>query len=139
MKLLDIYTPGVGNRWVLYQVLKERLPHQSISHKEMPTWEQHLAFVASRPYLHWYEVQADHPAGGGLTSVGTIYLTKQREIGIGILTEYRGLGFAREAIHMLLEMHPGRALANINPGNEASIKLFAGLGFKHIQDTYELA
>jgi len=70
--------------------------------------------------------------------VGSIYLTRQREIGIGIFKDRRKKGYAMESIKMLMNKHPGRFLANINPENDPSIKLFEGIGFKHIQNTYEL-
>ena len=123
MNLLDVYETPLGQD-VLWQLLVEREPHQSISHKGLPTWENHLAFVRSRPYEAWYLIES----GAGRT-VGAVYLTRQREIGVGILKAHRGLGFAEQAIAELMHMHPGRFLANINPANFASINLFKKLGF----------
>ncbi len=43
------------------------------------------------------------------------------------------------AVLELIRLHgPRRYLANINPRNDASIAMFQGLGFTHIQNTYEL-
>jgi RimJ/RimL family protein N-acetyltransferase len=130
MKLVDIYTNR--HHWdVPFHLLSQRLASQSISHREMPEWEEHRAFVISKPYPYWYLIVAR------LRPVGCIYLTEKREIGIGILRFYQGKGYAKLAIYELMQMHPGRFLANINPANEASIKLFEAFGFKHIQNTYQ--
>ena len=117
-----------------YRLLLEREPEQNISHKEMPTWEAHCSFVRSRPYLAWYwfESADGQPAG-------CVYLSKQREIGVGVLKAHRGQGLAKEAITELMRLHPGRFLANINPHNSQSARLFHSMGFKLLQVTYEHA
>jgi RimJ/RimL family protein N-acetyltransferase len=116
----------------LYGLLAERTPEQSISHKEMPTYEQHRAFVKSEPYAAWYLVLSTV----GEPVVGAAYLSKQNEIGIAIFEKHRGKGYAKEAIEELMKLHDGPFLANINPNNWASRCLFDRLGFKFIQVTY---
>jgi RimJ/RimL family protein N-acetyltransferase len=130
VKLVDVYSEPEATD-VLWMLLAEREPNQNISHRRMPTPEEHIAFIASRPYPHWYLIDVGDWAGA-------IYLTKEREIGIGILKRHRGHGYAGNAIQMLRDKHPGKFLANINPKNDVSIKLFTGFGFKHKQNTYEL-
>jgi RimJ/RimL family protein N-acetyltransferase len=115
---------------LLYQLLMERAPHQSISHTKMPTLKDHKEFFDSKPYQCWYLVYAEGQA------VGACYLSKQREIGIGILMEYRGRGYGKAAVQELMRKWPGRFLANINPANEPSIRMFTGMGFNHLQNTY---
>ncbi len=117
----------------LYKLLGEREPHECISHKRMPTLEQHTKFVESMPYQEWYLItDSSVPVGG-------IYLTNDNEIGVGILRDYRNRGFAREAVLKLQQMHVGeRLLANVAPGNEASHAMFRDLGFRCIQHTYAL-
>jgi len=124
VKLHDITdTPGMW--WLPYELLKERTPGQNISHKAMPEWDDHFRFMSSRPYAAWYWFDNE----GEGTPAGCVYLTHQREIGVGVLKCQRGQGLAREAITELMRLHPGRFLANINPANEASIALFRSLGF----------
>jgi RimJ/RimL family protein N-acetyltransferase len=108
---------------LLFELLKERRPEQSISHKGMPTWEEHVAFVRSRPYEHWYLIEADGYFRGA------VYLTRQREVGVAIFEGCRGQHYAEDAVAELMRLHPGRFLANINPANEASIALFRKLSF----------
>lgn len=123
MKLLDLYTLP-DDRWeVPLALLREREPHENISHRTMPTWEQHCAYIRGRPHLAWYLIEDDgHDAG-------CVYLSRQREIGVGVLKAYRGQGLAKAAVRELMRLHPGRFLANINPHNAASIEMFLRLGF----------
>jgi len=116
---------------ILYRLLEERTPEQSISHKKMPTMAEHKAFIASDPYLTWCFIKGED----GI--VGSIYLTRQREIGISIFKGFRGYGYGKRAVKILMMRFPGKLLANINPFNLASIGFFQSLDFKHIQNTYE--
>lgn len=129
MKLYDMYDrtemwDGGGALALAYLLLSEREPHENISHKAMPSWQYHLWFVTMRPYPHWYWFRS---ASGA--PAGCVYLTNQREIGIGVLKEFRGQGLAGAAIAEMQIRHPGRFLANINPANASSIALFRKLGF----------
>lgn len=135
MKLRNVYeTPGAVD--VLWQLMCERTPNQNISHRRMPSWAEHVEFVMRKPYVAWYLFDAED----GRTA-GAVYITHQREIGIGVLLAHRGQGLARAAITELMDRHPGRHfLANINPANEPSIALFRSLGFGGpIQITMEKA
>ena len=126
MQLVSAYSyDGITH---LYELLKERTSDQSISHKEMPTMDEHIKFVESLPYPHWYLIIDEDV-------VGAIYLTDEREIGIAVFKKHRGNGYATEAIDELKKLHPGNFLANINPLNEPSMNLFMKTGFKHIQNT----
>ena len=131
MRLIDVYTEPAAP-FVLYDLLKERTPEQSISHKRMPDLDEHCRFFESRPYVAWYLIEDN----GRL--VGSAYITKRREVGIFIFKDQHRKGYATLALAELRAKHPGNLLANINPMNAASIALFEGLGFKHIQNTYEL-
>jgi GNAT superfamily N-acetyltransferase len=117
---------------ILYDLLSERERSESISHKSMPPIGKHREFIASNPYLAWYLIEVE----GDI--VGATYITRQRELGIGVLKPHRGHGYGKEALRIIMHKHPGRFLANINPANEKSIKLFGKLGFGLIQHTYEL-
>lgn len=118
----------------LYALLNERTPEQSISHKRMPTWEEHCRFVSSKPYLAWYIISnvIDY------RYVGSIYLSARREVGVSISVAQRRKGYARVAVALLRDLHPGPILANVNPANEPSRNLWESLGGKLIQVTYEL-
>ena len=78
--------------------------------------------------------------------MGTVYLTIANEIGINVIAEHRGKGYGKEMLGRLLAEHDplpavsgmrqGRFVANINPNNAVSIKLFTGAGARLIQQTY---
>jgi len=129
MKLVDVYDDTVTHAVLLWQLLSERQPEQSIAHRGMPTVRQHAAFIRSQPYRCWYVIED----GGNL--VGACYVTKHDEIGVGILNEFKRHGYGKAAVRELMQRHPGRLLANINPANAPSLSLFRSLGFAHIQQT----
>ena len=118
---------------MLYDLLDERTPEQSISHKAMPDWEDHCEFVESRPYKHWYMIECDENG-----TVGTTYLTNQNEIGISIFNQFKGNGYGVRAVTLLMETHKGPFLANVSPLNKPSRNLFEKLGGQIIQVTYKL-
>lgn len=115
---------------ILYALLAERTPEESISHVEMPTLDKHRKFVKSNPYQFWALIQINH------IYVGCVYISKQRELGISIFKEHRGKGYATKAIKMAMDKFPGRFLANVNPKNQKSADLFKKLGFHLVQHTY---
>ena len=117
----------------LYNLLKERDSKANISHKKMPSFEQHEKFVDSKPYSKWYVIVESEE------SVGSIYLTKNDEIGIFLKKNTQGKKIGEKALKLLMEKNSNsRYLANVNPKNEKSIRFFKNNGFKLIQQTYEL-
>ncbi|NDF29934.1 MAG: N-acetyltransferase [Nitrososphaeria archaeon] len=116
----------------LYLLLKERDPRANISHRIMPTYAEHVKFVKSKPYKAWYVVYF------GSKKAGSVYLSKQNEIGIFLLKKYYGNDIGQQALHLLMQKNPEkRYLANVNPKNSKSIKFFKKNKFKLIQYTYE--
>ena len=117
---------------ILYALLQERPEEANISHKAMPTHWQHSLFVRGIPYLAWYLVRADDVA------VGSVYLTRAREVGIFIFKAHQGKGYGRAAINELRRLHPGRILANVAPANSRSLAFFNRMGARLIQHTFQL-
>ena len=117
----------------LYDHLKERDPKANISHKKMPTYNEHAKFVLSKPYSKWYVIKLRNE------KIGTSYLTKQNEIGIFIKKNMQDRGIGQSALIQLMKKNSrSRYLANVSPKNKKSIKFFKKNGFKLIQYTYEL-
>lgn len=112
----------------LFELLKEKTPEQNISFV-MPTWEEHVAFndkhLDAEEYIIWEDGER----------AGRVYLTSRDEIGIHVSQKFRGRGLASQAIGHFLKDKP--ILANINPLNTPSIKLFEKKGFKLLQHTYK--
>lgn len=130
MKLVSVYKLDDPFN-LLYNLLKERESFHNISHKEMPTWEDHVKFVLSRPYRVWYAIE-------DVDLVGSCYLSKKREIGVFVLKEFQGKGYGTFAVKDMMRRWPGRLLANINPENKVSQAFFQKMGFGGpIQYTYE--
>jgi RimJ/RimL family protein N-acetyltransferase len=141
MRLVDFYehTQDQGRKAkpeavkLAWDLLLERPTIANISHRKMPTLEQHQAFIDSEPYLGWFMLQL--PDG---RNVGTIYITRNCEIGLFILKEFQRKGYGSEALHLLRSKYPNmRMLANVAPGNKGSQEFFERHGFKLIQYTYE--
>ena len=122
----------------LYELLEERKPTQNISHKKMPSFEGHMEFVHSHPYLAWYYIICEYE--GHPHKVGSIYLTHNNEIGLFVFKRYTKHGFASLALMNLMENWPGakKLLANVNPKNGPSIEFFKKHGFKPLQAIYVL-
>ena len=116
----------------LYNLLKERNPNMNISHKKMPTYSEHIKFVRSKPYTKWNIIEY------GKQKSGSIYLSKNNEIGIFLKKRFQGKNIAQESLKLFMKTNPRkRYLANVNPKNIISQKFFKKNGFKLIQYTYE--
>ena len=112
----------------------ERNPRENISHKKMPTYNEHLSFVSAKPYSKWYVILYR------VNKVGSIYLTSQNEIGIFIKKSFQNKQIGNIALRKLIQKNPKkRYLANVNPKNKKSIRFFKNSGFKLIQYTFELS
>lgn len=113
----------------LYGLLAEREPYQNISHKEMPTFENHVKFVKSKPYKEWFVIYDTEQK----KRVGSVYLSKENEIGVFISKNQRKRGFARKAVLQTMEYfyHVKHIKANIAPTNSPSICFFVNMGFKY--------
>lgn len=137
----DVYLNEADYARQLYDLLVERPTLAAISY-QAPTWDEHRAFVRSRPYRYWFLLRADSLIAGAL------YATPRNELGIQIFKEYQRRGYAARAILKFVNeykplapipsVRSGRWLANIAPKNEASRALFEILGFSKIQETYAL-
>lgn len=116
---------------MLYDLLGEREEAVNISHRGMPSFVEHICFVASCPYQAWYFICDPDP-------VGACYLSKDDEIGVFVFKAHQGQGYGRKAIELLIEQHgPRRYLANVNPENTPSRALFERMDFKLLQCTFE--
>ena len=117
----------------LYEFLCERKPIESISHNKIPSYDEHVKFVKSKPYSKWYVINFNNK------KVGTIYLSKQDEIGIFLKKDFQNRGIGKNALNLLIKKNPRRKyFANVNPRNVKSKRFFEEFGFKLIQNTYEL-
>ena len=117
----------------LFELLKDRDPRANISHKKMPSYNEHLKFIKSKPYTKWYIILKSKDR------IGSIYLSKNDEIGIFLSKKYQGKNIGNDALKELIRKNPReRYLANVNPKNKKSSIFFKNNNFKLIQHTYEM-
>ena len=115
----------------LFDLLKQREGIVNISHKSLPTWEEHVEFIKNNTYQSWDIIWVDN------VRIGNIYLTDRDEIGIFLDKEFQSNGYGGIAINEFMKKNgKKRYLANINPTNYKSIQFFGKHGFIHIQNTY---
>ncbi len=116
----------------LFDLLKERDSRANISHKKMPAYTEHIKFIKSKPYSKWYIIFKSKQ------KIGSIYLSKNDEIGIFVSKKFQGKNIGNYALSELIKKNPRkRFLANVNPKNKKSISFFKKNGFKLIQYTFE--
>jgi RimJ/RimL family protein N-acetyltransferase len=116
----------------LYNLLSERKPYQNISHKKMHTWKEHVAFLDSKPYKAWYIIYKDQDFAG------SIYLSKNNEIGLFLRESFKNQGIGKKALKTLLKTHKNEKTfyANIAPFNSASLAFFTNMGFQMHKTLY---
>jgi RimJ/RimL family protein N-acetyltransferase len=122
----------------LFDLLKERDSRANISHKKMPTFTSHVKFIESKPYKKWYIIYIKENIDENKKKIGSIYLSKNNEIGIFILKKYQRKNVGNLALSELMKCNKQkRYLANVSPKNKKSLQFFKNNGFKLIQYTFE--
>ena len=136
---MDVYLhPSAAE--TLFDLLQRRTATEAISHAAPPSFDKHLEFFNSRPYLHWYFVEVN----GALA--GTLYVTDENTIGLSIADQFTSLrpAILRKAIteHEPLPAIPskrvGRFAINVSPRNNDLIADVIAAGGAHVQNTYLL-
>ena len=118
----------------LYELLSERKSHVNISHKKTPTYAKHVKFVMSKPYSKWYVIY--HTT----EKIGSVYLTKQDEIGIRFKEQNMNNKIRSKVLNMIIKKNlRNRYLININPRNTSLRNFLKNEGFELIQHTYEIS
>ena len=117
----------------LYELLKNKDPNANISHKKMPGYDEHIEFVASKPYTNWYIIEYDKK------NVGAIYLSKQDEIGISISNDYEYDQIVKPALKLLMKLNQRkRYLANTSPKDVRSQEFLLKNGFTGLEYVFEM-
>ena len=123
----------------LYELLSERKLYENISHKKNPTYAKHIKFVMSKPYTKWYIIYY------GKEKIGSIYITKQDEVGIHFKEQLQANLKPKSALWLqvlkiMMKKNPrNRYLININPRNTKMKNFLKNAGFELIQYTYEIS
>jgi len=75
MKLIQISSKHYK---FLYDLLSERKQFENISHKKLPSYNNHVKFIKSKPYSKWLLIECKEKI------IGSVYLSKNNEIAIWI-------------------------------------------------------
>ena len=117
----------------LYDLLKTRDPLASISHKKMPSYDEHVNFILSNPYTAWYIIEYEGE------KTGCIYLSKQDEIGISLVDNSLYGKIGKSIVKLFIKNNPRkRYLAKISPKNKKLQNFFVNNGFTGLEYTYEM-
>jgi hypothetical protein len=117
----------------LYELLKNKDPNSNISHKKMPSYDEHAEFVMSEPYTAWYIIECDKK------NAGAIYLSTRDEIGISINNHYEYEEIAEPALKLLMESNPRkRYLVNVGPKDTRTQEFLLKIGFSSLEYIYEI-
>ncbi len=144
MKLVPVNPFDELHVTFLFELLRLRPPQAAVSHKKMPTLDQHAEFVSAHPYYDWSLIEI----GAGQTMfVGSAFLSQPArpsvvgdELHVEVHPFYRGKGYASQALRMMMQRHPrARYVANVGHINYPSMALFQRLGFTLCQHTFELS
>lgn len=137
MRLVNVHTDHSA-KIALFECLQKRPSAHSISHRALPTFDEHCRFVDSRPYRFWYLIESDGDY------IGSVYVTEMNDIGLFMTPG--NTPKAPEAIKQVLSTHrPLPAIRskrieafsiNVNPGNLDLIQSVEATGGRHVQNTY---
>ena len=117
----------------LYDLLKARNTIANISHKKIPSYNEHVNFILSNPYVVWYIIEYEGK------NIGSIYLSKQDEIGISLFDNLLYDKIGKNIIKFLMKNNPRkRYLAKISPRNKKLQNFFVNNGFTGLEYTYEI-
>ena len=117
----------------LFNLLKQRKQYENISHKNFPTYKEHVKFFDSKPYSRWYIIIQN------FDKIGSVYLSRLDEIGIHVKDEIKIDEIFRDVIKEVIKRNPRkRYLVNLNPKNHRLVKNLKENNFELIQHTYEL-
>jgi len=117
----------------LYDLLKSRDSLANISHKKVPSYSEHVNFILSNPYTIWYIIEYEGK------KIGSVYLSKQDEIGISLVDNLLYNKIGKSVIKLLIKNNPRkRYLANVSPQNKKLQDFFVNNGFTGLEYTYEM-
>ena len=121
---------------ILYNLLKKRV--HNISHKQLPSYEEHKSFILNHPYREWFLVKSNN------TYYGSIYVLENNCIGINMDTD--NMNIIKKSINWVVsEIKPLPGIKsvrnknfhiNINPKNKKMAKILSNLNADLIEHTY---
>ncbi len=126
----------VEDATLLFEILKKRT--HTISHKSLPTFQEHKKFVLNHPYRVWFIVKNKYD------DIGTVYILKNNSIGINLFKEKTTatpwiIKKILSKYKPLKEIKSVRAAEfdfNVSPGDADYISILKKMGARLAQSTY---
>ena len=124
----------------LFQLLKTRSIKNSISHRSLPTFKKHKAFVLSKPYRYWFIIKVSD------TFLGAVYLTKTNTVAIHLINNNKKI-YEKVLSFIIKNIEPLKPLPsirgkdytiNLPVRNKIYSKVIINLGGQKVQDTYSV-
>ena len=135
----DSVRPDDNQIRVLYNLLETR--KYNISHREIPSYDEHTLFVKAEPYRAWYIIlYREKP-------IGSVYLTEDNSVGLNIEEEQieQVLSGVMNFIRERHKPNPGlkslrcdRFSVNVSPSNKTLISAMEKSGAEVIQICFAL-
>ena len=117
----------------LYDLLKARDSLANISHKKVPSYNEHVNFILSNPYTIWYIIEYEGK------KIGSVYLSKHDEIGISLVDNSLYNKIGKSIIKLLIKNNPRKHyLAKVSPRNKKLQNFFVNNDFTGLEYTYEI-
>ena len=115
--------------------MSERKQFENISHKKLPSYNNHVKFIKSKPYAKWLLIECREKI------LGSVYLSKNNEIAIWIkkdIKDYKMKIRKKILEEIITKFTRKKYLTNINPRNKKIINFYKKNGFKLIYSTFQL-
>ena len=115
--------------------MSERKQFENISHKKLPSYNNHVKFIKSKPYAKWLLIECREKI------LGSVYLSKNNEIAIWIkkdIKDYKMKIRKKILEEVITKFTRKKYLTNINPRNKKIINFYKKNGFKLIYSTFQL-
>ena len=136
---LELVEPTDKQIQILYELL--RLREHSISHTNLPEFNEHKEFVINNPYRVWMLIYRRQ------IPIGTVYITNDNSIGISLKTYSETLikSLIKILVNKYKPLSPIKSLRgkhfhiNLNPRNQELISILEKIGLAHIQSTYAIS
>ena len=137
-EIIKIIRDNDAQALILYDLLRKR--SHSISHKQMPSQQEHREFILSHTYRAWYLIKDVS------SYIGSVYINKNNIIGINVIDGFEDC--ISQVISLVTARHKPLAprpsirqaafCINVPPTNLRMIEELEKLGATLIQKTYSL-
>jgi len=136
----ELVIPTSAQIETLYTQLKNR--SHSISHKSVPSFDEHTEFVQNHPYRKWIIVKDSEIA------IGNVYIQYNNSIGLNVDSLVsceqinkilKGIYTSHSPLPAVPSMRFGEFFLNVSTANKMLQKKLTSLGFSEVERTFVLS